>query len=76
MAPNPDYLDDEQQVIPSIQMSTGLKSLSMQKLQFTAYARADKRIAKEVNGVIVLDGLFFRGELSNNVRLCLMAQAR
>ena len=72
MPSNPNYLDSNDEAIPSfLQMSTGLKSLSMQSLQFTAYARADKRITQNINGSIVLDGLFFRGEIQDNVRFLL-----
>lgn len=70
--PNSDYLDSRDEAIPSfLQMSTGLKSLSMQSLQFTAYARADKRITQDINGSVVLDGLFFRGEIKDNIRFLL-----
>ena len=72
IGPNPNYIDANETAIPSfLQLSTGLRSLSLQPLQFTAYARADKRIAKVIDGNIVLDGLFFRGELSQNVRFLL-----
>lgn len=72
MPPNSDYLDSSDEPIPSfLQMSTGLKSLSTHFLQFTVYARADKRIAKDINGSIVLDGLFFRGEIRDNIRFLL-----
>ena len=72
ISPNSNFIDANQTAIPSfLQLSTGLRSLAVQPLQFTAYARADKRITKEINGNIFLDGLFFRGELSQNVRFLL-----